>query len=433
MGRVLRTTAVTLTAASTLAITGCGADPGVIEMYSAGWPAAHGDARNSDTSPVTGSRSTELAWSRPLLAPTSTSASIAPNGQIAATTHSSEGCNLWSFQMETGRKRWCTRLGPGVAFSTPLVDRHTNIYVGEDGAMTSFNDLGQLRWRTIVSGTPLSAQFTGDGNVLIVTQVGVVSVLSPQTGKAVVPSYQLVPAPTVDQGQDVPLPAPGLGLDQCVTGSPACPVGSVPAIDLESGRIHLEVWRPGRSQPDLVALRYHDGTLTEEWSSDAIPGGGVSSPVLSADGSTLYVTDRRGSLWAVDATTGRPRWQHDLGYVAVGGPSVSSDGTIVPAAGDGTGHLMALRDDGDHAEILWERPDLRQRGIPVQTAGGTGYTVVSGADDGLTAVTFDTTSGDTVDQDPLPNARGVAAGTSIGPDGEVLVSTLMGELFVLKP
>ena len=433
MGRVLRSAAASLTAVSALVVTGCGADPQITERYSAGWPAAHGDDRNSNTSPVTGSRSTDLAWSRPLGAPSSTAASIASNGQISATTHSVSGCNLWSFQMDTGRKRWCIRLGSGVAFSTPLVDRHTNVYVGEDGAMNSFNANGQLRWRTIVSGTPISAQFTGDGNVLFVTQVGVVSVLSPQTGKEIVPSYQLVPAPTADQGQNVPLPPPGQGLDQCVTGSPACPVGSVPAIDLDSGSIYLEVWRPGRTQPDLVALRYDGGTLTEVWSSDAIPGGGVSSPVLSGDGSTVYVTDRHGSLWAVDAATGRPRWQHDIGYVAVGGPSVSSDGMILPATGDGTGHLMALRDVGDRAELVWERTDLRLRGTPVQAAGSTGYTVVSGDTGGLTTVTFDTATGDTLDQDPLLDAQGTAVGTSIGPNGEVLVSTLFGELFAMKP
>ncbi len=38
--------------------------------------------------------------------------------------------------------------------------------------MLSFDERGQLRWRTPVTGTPLSAQFTGDGNLLFVTNSG---------------------------------------------------------------------------------------------------------------------------------------------------------------------------------------------------------------------------------------------------------------------
>ncbi|MGW0174807.1 outer membrane protein assembly factor BamB family protein [Rhodococcus sp. NPDC003322] len=433
MRRVLRSAAVALTATTALVTAGCGSDSQVIGNYSpGGWPAMHADARNSDTSPVTGSRSISLDWSRPLGAPTATYASVAATGQIFVTTRSDNGCNLFSFQMETGRKRWCTRLGPGVAASTPLVDSATNVYIGEDGAMNSFNEHGQLRWRTVVSGTPLSAQFTGDGNLLFVTHFGVVSVLSPQTGKEIVPSYQLIPAPTADQAQNVPLPAAAQGLDKCFFGSAECPVANTPAIDLSTGRFYLTLWRPGRPQADLVAMRYQGGALTEEWSSDVLPGGSASSPDISADGATVYVNDNEGALWALDASTGEPRWHHDIGYAAAGSPSTSGDGLIIPAGGR-DGHLLALRDRGDHAEVIWERKDLLHLGVPAQTAGGTAYTAVREGEDGLAVITFDTATGETVDQDTLPGGTGFTVGTSIGPGGEVLTPTLIGELFVLKP
>lgn len=433
MRRVLRSAAVALTAVSTLVTAGCGTDSPAAGIYSpGGWPAMHADAGNSDTSPVTGSRSISFDWSRPLGAPTATYASVAATGQIFLTTHSDNGCNLFSFQMESGRKRWCTRLGPGVAASTPLVDTATNVYVGEDGAMNSFTELGQLRWRTVVSGTPLSAQFTADGNLLFVTHFGVVSVLDPQTGKEVVPSYQLIPAPTVDQAQNVPLPPAAQGLDACFLGGPECPVANPPAIDLETGRFYLTLWRPGRPTTELVAMRYANGTLTEEWTSDVLPGGAASSPDLSADGTTIYVNDNEGALWALDAATGEPRWHHDIGYTAAGGPSTSADGLLIPAGGR-DGHLLALRDLGDHAEVAWERRDLLHLGVPAQTAGGTGYTAVREGADGLAVVTFDTETGETLDQDTLPGATGFTVGTSIGPDGEVLTPTLLGELFVLTP
>ncbi|MFF0814381.1 PQQ-binding-like beta-propeller repeat protein [Rhodococcus sp. NPDC003318] len=433
MRPVLRSATVALATASALVTAGCGSDSPVPGIYAdGGWPAIHSDAHNSGTAAVTGSRSISTAWSRPLGAPVATAASVGATGQIFVTTRSDQGCNLWSFQMDSGRKRWCTRLGPGVAMSTPLVDRATNVYIGEDGAMSSFNEHGQLRWRTVVSGTPVSAQFTGDGNVLFVTHFGVVSVLDPQTGKVVVPSYQLIPAPTVDQAQDVPLPAAAQGLDQCFLGSPDCPVAHAPAIDLKSGRFYLTVWRHGDARAELVAMRYAEGALTEEWSTDALPGGAASSPTLSADGSTVYVNDGQNSLWALDAVTGQPRWHHDIGYAAATGPSISGDGLIIPAGG-GEGHLLALRDNGDQAEVVWERTDLLNLGVPAQTAGNTAYTVLRDGSDGLAVLTFDTATGETVDEDGLPGARGFTVGTSIGPNGEVLTPTLIGELFVLKP
>ncbi|MFE3293252.1 PQQ-binding-like beta-propeller repeat protein [Rhodococcus sp. NPDC059234] len=433
MRRVLRSAAVSLATISALVVGGCSSDSQVDSIYSTGgWPGMHADARNSDTSPVTGSNSLTFAWSRPLGAPSATAASVSAGGQIFVTTRSESGCNLYSFEIESGRKRWCTRLGPGVAAATPLVDHDTNVYIGEDGAMNSFNEHGQLRWRTVVSGTPMSAQFTADGNVLFVTQFGIVSVLSPQTGKEIVPSYQLIPAPTVDQAQDVPLPPAAQGLDQCFLGSPECPVAHPPAVDLGSGRFYVNVWRPGRPQSEIVAMRYADGALSEEWTSDAVIGGSSSSPVLSADGGTLYANDAKGTLWALDTGTGKSRWSHDVGYVAADGPSVTADGLLVPAGGR-DGHLLALRDKGDHAELAWERKDVLQLGVPAQTAGGTGFTVVRDGTAGLAVLAFDTGSGETASQTVLPGAAGFTVGTSIGPGGEVLTPTLLGELFVLAP
>jgi hypothetical protein len=104
---------------------------------------------------------------------------------------------------------------------------------------------------------------------------------------------------------------------------------------------------------------------------------------------------------------------------------------IIPA-GAGDGHLLAVQDKGDHAELVWERKDLLQLGVPAQTAGNTGYTVVREGDNGLSLVTFDTRSGETVAQNTLPGAVGFTVGTSVGPNGEVVTPSAIGELFVFK-
>ncbi|CAM3116762.1 PQQ-binding-like beta-propeller repeat protein [Prescottella defluvii] len=435
MRRALRSSAATLTAISALLLTGCGGDSGTADVFGAGgWPGMHADARNSNTSAVTGSRSLDFEWSRPLGGLTPTNASVAANGQIFLTAQADEGCNLFSFQIDSGRKRWCTRIGAGAATSTPVVDAATNVYIGDEGAMTSFDQRGQLRWRTPVSGTPRSAQFTGDGNLLFVTHLGQVNVLDPQTGFTVAPSYDLIPPASYTQGANIEPVPNDQGLDGCLAGGPQCPVAGTPAIDPGTGRVVFTFWRPFAAQADLVAMRYTGGEnprLVEDWSTSTLPGGPAGGPALSADGKTVYANDNAGHLWAVDAETGEPRWSHDLGYPALGTPSTSADGLILPAGGE-NGRLLALRDRGDRAEPVWERNDLLHLGVPAQTAGATGYTVVRDGDTGLALLTFDTGTGDTLDQDTLPGATGYTVGTSIGPDGEVLTPTLIGELFVLK-
>ncbi|NMU83974.1 cell surface protein, partial [Vibrio parahaemolyticus] len=61
-----------------------------------------------------------------------------------------------------------------------------------------------------------------------------------------------------------------------------------------------------------------------------------------------------------------------------------------------------------------------------------GYTTAAiGA--GLNLVTFDTATGATIDSDVLPGAQGSTTGTSVGPKGEVVVATRIGEVFAFEP
>ncbi|WP_137724332.1 PQQ-binding-like beta-propeller repeat protein [Prescottella subtropica] len=435
MRRALQSSAATLTAVSALLLAGCTADTGTENVFgSGGWPGMHADARNSGTSSVTGTDAPEFAWSRPVGAPTPVRATVAATGQIFLTSQATEGCNLLSLQIDAGRKRWCTWVGPGAATSSPVVDDKTNVYVGTEGAMSSFDQRGQLRWFTPVTGTPLSAQFTGDGKLLFVTHLGQIMVLDPQTGGRVTAPYDLIPPASYTQDANVdPIPN-GLGLDACFDGGPACPVANPPAIDLAGGRFVLTFTRPGSTRADLVAMRYTGGEnprIEPVWSTTTLDDGPAGAPVLSADGATVYAGDNAGHLWAVDAEDGTPMWSHDLGYRPLGGPSVSRDGLIVPAGG-GNARLRALRDRGESVETAWERDDLTPVGGAAQTAGGIGYTTVRDGDGGVALLTFDTATGGTLDTDVLTGATGFTAGVSIGPDGEILTPTLIGELFVLR-
>jgi outer membrane protein assembly factor BamB len=436
---VIRATAA-VGAVAMLALTGCGGGTRIGDLSvgpGKGWPSAFHDSHNSATSPVTGSRHLALSWSRPIGGPVDAATTVGPEGQMFLTTRADVDCGgragttglIFSFQMDTGRKRFCNPLGPDAIDAASAVDGTTNVYVGDDGGVYSFNDHGQARWRTPVAGLPVSMQFTGDGRVLSVTQLGQVDVLDRQTGARMASTFQLLGDPNFLKYPDVPRPPDGQGAGDCATGGPQCPVSGVSAVDQSSGRFYATVWRPGSHQASLVALRYSDGRIEQDWSADMLTGGSATSPALSSDGKTVYVGDNSGRLIAVDTAAGHTKWTQPLGFSPRGTISIDSD-LLIPGGADG--HLVALRDKGDGVEIAWERKDLPLRGQPVQAAGHTGYAVVP-LGNALKLLTFDSRSGNTIASATLPGAQGSATGTAVGDKGEIVVTTRIGEVFAFKP
>lgn len=430
-GRAGLARAATVAAVGVLTLSSCGSgETDTIDAFASGsWPVVHGDARNSNSTEHDGLSDATFDWSRPLGGAVVSPVSIASTGQMFVGAYTDAGCNLFSFEMESGRKRWCNRLGPSVATATPLVDSVANIYVGDDAGFSSFNDHGQLRWRTPVYGVPRSAQFLGDGSVLAITQLGQVNVLDTQTGRITVPIHDLIDPPSFLEAPNTGFLPPDSGLDACATGSPDCPVAAAPAVDIDTSDVYLILWRPGAVAPQLVSLHYDAAAtpaITERWSSELLPAAVTSSPVLSNDGTTVYFSDVDGRLNAYDTSDGSARWTYGAGFGASATPSLSPDGSLVPAGGDGG--LLSIRDEGDRAALAWERDDVQQRGIPVHTADSTIVTVTE-SDDGLALTTFDADTGDTVTERALPGASGFTVGTSVGPDGQVVTSTYLGEVF----
>ena len=184
MRRVLRSSVMVSTAIAAALIAGCGSDDGRVDRYaSAGWPAMHADARNSDTSPVTGSRDVEFAWSRPLGGPVAAYASVArerpelrhrPHRETAAISSRSR----WIRVARSGALDSTDGVVASDAPSSTLPPMSTSARAAR---MMSFTETGQfaLAARSLWA-TPLSSQFTGDGNLLFITQLGQINVLDPQ-------------------------------------------------------------------------------------------------------------------------------------------------------------------------------------------------------------------------------------------------------------
>lgn len=92
------------------------------------------------------------------------------------------------------------------------------------------------------------------------------------------------------------------------------------------------------------------GDITESgtvWRQDGYEVG-YASPAI-ANG-RLYVVDNSADLFCLDAKTGERLWQHKLGRVGKGSPTVTADGVIYVGEQNGIFHI--LKDEGDRCTSL---------------------------------------------------------------------------------
>lgn len=205
-------------------------------------------------------------------------------------------------------------------------------------------------------------------------------------------------------------------------------------MDPDTGVLFFTFWAPGASQAGVRAVRYTGGDrpgLEPLWTNDGLPGGSASSPVISADGGRIYVTDNVDALHALDAETGAIIWSHAIGYASGGSPSLSPDGLVMPAGG-GDSPLLAVRDEGDRGVRVWTRDDLLNRGVATQTAGDKVYATVGVGGGACDLVVVDTRDGTELDRERLPGACVFSVGTTVGTDGTVYVPTIVGGLAAFR-
>lgn len=212
-------------------------------------------------------------------------------------------------------------------------------------------------------------------------------------------------------------------------------MAAAPAFSAATQMIVLGLWQPGAKAPVLTALQYHPGQtplLTKEWTSDVVPAGVLGSPVLSADGKTVYVTGRDRQLWALNAVDGKPKWSLALDFQPQTPPSVTPGGNLVVGGGPDT-RLVGLKDAGDRAEVVWHRDDVSPLTTSSLAGGGAAYTVVAGDPEGLSLLVFNPADGHTLNSYPLPEADGFPVGVSVGNDRRVVAATSAGQVYSLAP
>ncbi|OBI63610.1 pyrrolo-quinoline quinone [Mycolicibacterium fortuitum] len=409
-------------------LAGCeNTDSWVDAQAAQGWSAQYGDAANSSYVRSRGPEALRLEWSRSVKGELGAQVALSADNRLAVNAQTAGGCSLMVWEADNNaRQRWCTRLVLGGGWSSPLFDGFDNVYIGQPGTILSFPPTQWIRWRQPVIGMPTTPRLLDDGQLLVVTHLGQVLVFNGHRG-----TVEGIPMDLVS-GVDPTDSQRGLG--DCQPARSRCPVAAAPAFSHQSRIVVLSVWQPGAEAPVLMGLRYHPGEetlLTQEWTSTAVGRGPLASPVLSADGATVYVNGRDQKLWALNSADGTPKWSVPLNYLAQTPPSVSPDGLIV-AGGGPEAKLTAVRDTGDHGEIAWTRGDV----VPLTTssrADGVGYTVAREGGHGQSLLVFDTADGHTLNSYPVPEATGWPVGVSIGHDHRIVTATSDGQVYGFAP
>lgn len=411
-------------AAVTLVAACADGEADVRSIPSAGWSSYGGDAGNANFAYPDVPDDLTLSWSRPTGGPVSAPLTISGRSNIQVTSRTESGCNTFVFDSRAGRKNWCRRMATGVELNAMLVDQYDNVYVGEAGNLVAYTGGGSIRWRYPAAGVPVSLKFAGPGVLLLVTDLGQVVLINSQTGQPA--------APGVSLRSDIDTSQPASGLGDCITGGPNCPIQASPAVDTAAKRFYFGFWPAKSIASEVRALRYDavNGAvaLRDAWTAQ-IPSGVIGTPTLSQDKKTLYVFDRLGSIYALDAATGKTRWSYFVGGYGFGTMTVSPDGVIIPTGVIGA-PLQAFRDRGDKAEPLWQRTDLQTVSLSTLTRTGTAWTVVrTGQDQKLSLLEVSADDGKTQRTLELPGALGFATGVGVSADGAIATATNLGEVY----
>jgi outer membrane protein assembly factor BamB len=426
--RLIVLAAVSVTALITGILAGCGTTDAWVDAHASdGWPAQYGDAANSSYSPVAGAQALRLEWRRSVKGDLASQVVLGSSDFLAVNAQTPGGCSLMEWEYDNkGRQRWCTRLWQGGGLSSPLFDGFDNLYIGQPGAMLSFPPTQWIRWRQPVIGMPTTPRILAPGQLLVVTHLGQSLVFDAHRGTVV---------GTLDLLSGIDPTDATRGLADCQPARRGCPVAAAPAFSSATGIIVVSLWEPDAAAPLLVGVRYRAGdpaSLSREWTSDAVGQGPIASPVMSADGKTVYVNGRDQRLWALNTADGKPKWSVPLDYLAQTPPSVSPDGLIVAGGGPGA-KLIGIRDSGDKGEVAWTRDDVVPLSSSSRAGGSVAYTVAKDGDNGQSLLVFDPADGHTLNNYPLPQATGWPVGVSIAHDRRVVTATSDGQVYGFSP
>ena len=147
---------------------------------------------------------------------------------------------------------------------------------------------------------------------------------------------------------------------------------STPAI--EDGRVYVTLLRSGKAGR-IVCLRFGDGKIL--WSK-SLSSRSESSPLLH--NGRVFFGSEGGTLYALDAKSGKQDWTYRAGGAIKGSPTLSDDGVLFFGAYGGSVHAVRARDG---ARIWSKRASGGLRGGNFYATAAVAYgRVYIGATDG---------------------------------------------------
>ena len=296
--------------------------------------------------------------------------------------------------LESGKPVWASPVQLEDIVQTPVAMDETAAYIGDAGGRVTVVELasGDVRWAADLE-TPISGAVTLDAGRALVTTLGgreepsEIVALDIEEGEelwraSAEEASNLVTAPVVADGRILTLDA----------------FGGVLAFDAEDGRF---LWRTEVVNP----LAPRQPFLLREL--------GAPAPV-SSDGQ-VFAVDVTGRVYAFDAQTGVPLWDHALNAVSQSSPPLlTADHILVPTD---AGTLYAV--DRRSGNLVW-RVDGRKVLLRGLADAGDLIVGVSGADDaGLVA--FETDGAARLLDEPSPTVLDI---------GGMLTGYVLGGLLV---
>lgn len=330
-------------------------------QYSNGlWPAGHGDAANTDYTPVRLGRDMQLnkhlLQGHPILWPAVT----AGNGQVYVTSGKGPGHSHLHVFNHDGELLWKaapqeTRddLDSLAVINAPAVDQRNHAYIADANQIWAFYPDGLVKWVSNIEEhgakmglvTPILLEdnlvggFSTNGKLILLDRD------SGQLARPVLDIAGVAPEAEDEAAeglwQDLMDPAIVHHLHLLMQGWEMT-VANTPAIHPTSGRIYITAAGKTADSGLLYGIDVDKDSARIAFATEMGAGSGTS-PAVAHDGSAVYVVNGAGKLTAIDAYTGAVRWEAEDRGGGSASPSVGPDGSIYSPFQD---QLLALTANG---------------------------------------------------------------------------------------
>jgi len=369
------------------------------------WSAVHADGRNSDAVPFRGAIEFSEAWSALEDHSIAYAATIGPNGLLYVTSAKGIGTSSLSALRKDGSIAWEAEpfydyddLDPSALGSSPVIDRDGDLYLSDSNQVWAYHGDGTVKW---VSPLPregqatLSLQFIRDALVAVTTG-GIVVAYDRQTGKSLATPLELpvrqmdiatlIQSGELNQSGQVDFTVGSWGMEPLtlfgtlliIRGS-GRPISNTPAVHPNKSRLYIPALIEEGLRFYAIDFKRRNRRFDIAWSVDLVGDTTASSPILSRDGSVIYVVDGENKLLALNEQNGQILWESQMDSPTLTSPAIDYADNIYLELEE---KIVSVNSKG---KLLWEQTfpqwDTTKNNSVLSVASNVLYAVVMGDDD----------------------------------------------------